>query len=60
MVGVLSDKYGRKNVFTIGCIMFTTASLVATYSTWYWTFLMARFMLGLAAPSMFYSSFIMS
>lgn len=59
-VGILSDKFGRRNSFAGGAIIYTIGSLLTTYSPWYWPFLIGRFFLGSAASGLFYPALIMS
>lgn len=52
--GILSDKYGRKNSFTLGAVFYTVGSLLTSFSPWYWPFLVGRMMLGSASSGLFY------
>lgn len=59
-VGIASDRFGRRKLFAYGAVLFTVASLVATFSPWYWLFLIGRFCLGSSASGLFYPALIMS
>lgn len=52
--GILSDKYGRKNSFTLGAVFYTVGSLLTSFSPWYWPFLVGRMMIGSASSGLFY------
>lgn len=52
--GILSDKYGRKNSFTLGAVFFIVGSLLTSFSPWYWPFLVGRVLLGAASSGLFY------
>lgn len=60
VIGVLSDKFGRKRMFGGGAIMYTVASVVSIFTPWYWPFLIARVFLGLASTCLFYPALVMS
>lgn len=60
VVGILSDKFGRRNSFASGAVIYVTASILTTFSPWYWPFLIGRFFLGSAASGLFYPALIMS
>lgn len=59
-VGIASDRYGRRKLFAYGAILFTIASLLTTFSPWYWLFLIGRFGLGKSSSGLFYPAVIMS
>lgn len=59
-VGIASDRYGRRKLFAYGAILFTIASLLTTFSPWYWLFLVGRFGLGKSSSGLFYPAVIMS
>jgi EmrB/QacA subfamily drug resistance transporter len=46
--GALGDRYGRRNVFLAGCILFLFASLLAGFADGLASMLFARFLQGLA------------
>lgn len=52
--GVFSDKFGRKNAFTLGATFYTIGSLLDSFSPWYWPFFIGRMMLGSASSGLFY------
>lgn len=59
-VGIASDRFGRRKLFAFGAILYTLASLVTTFSPWYWLFLVGRFCLGSSSSGLFYPAVIMS
>lgn len=58
--GIVSDKFGRRNAFAGGAVLYTAASILTTFSPWYWPFLIGRFFLGSSASGLFYPAIIMS
>lgn len=55
--GIISDKFGRKTAFSIGSVVHVVGSILVAASVWYWSFLIGRFMLGLATGALFYAAF---
>ncbi|KAG4075613.1 hypothetical protein HA402_003438 [Bradysia odoriphaga] len=55
--GIISDKFGRKTAFSIGSVVHVVGSVLVAASIWYWSFLIGRFMLGLATGALFYAAF---
>lgn len=48
VLGPLSDRYGRKKITVISCILFILSSAACAMSTGLWLFLLARFIQGTA------------
>jgi len=53
IVGELADRYGRKQVISIGLMIFIVGSILCLITQSYYVFLIGRFLqgLGIAAPS---------
>lgn len=54
LFGIVSDRFGRKNSFTLGAISYTLGSLLTAFSPWYWPFVVGRVLLGAASSGLFY------
>lgn len=54
LFGILSDKFGRKNSFSLGVLCYTLGSLLTSFSMWYWPFLIGRVLLGAASSGIYY------
>lgn len=57
IIGVISDKFGRKLAFTYGALFYIMGSIITTVSPWYWPFVIGRVFIGVAASGIFYPPF---
>ncbi|XP_058795651.1 organic cation transporter protein [Phymastichus coffea] len=56
VLGVSSDRYGRKAVYALGIVMFAIAGPASAYVPWYWAFVVLRLLTGVSFSATQFSS----
>ncbi|KAI4498563.1 hypothetical protein M0802_006269 [Mischocyttarus mexicanus] len=55
--GIISDKFGRKFVYSIGIVMLILSGPISAIVPWYWCFLILRLINGISHAAILYPSF---
>lgn len=56
ILGVSSDRYGRKTIYTLGIVMFVVTGPASAYVPWYWAFVVLRLLTGISFSATQFSS----
>ena len=58
LFGLASDKYGRRQALIFSILVSATTSMIGVAMTTYWSYLMLRFLCGVATEGMLMSAFM--
>lgn len=59
LFGVVADRYGRKRTLMICIFIQSTCGIISSWTPWYWSFILFRFLLALANGGTMITSFVM-
>ncbi|XP_037813576.1 organic cation transporter-like protein [Lucilia sericata] len=57
--GVLADKYGRRPLFVIACVLQLITGVTVSISQWFWFYVLFRFLAGLSTGGTMTTSFVL-
>ncbi|CAB0037967.1 unnamed protein product [Trichogramma brassicae] len=56
VLGVSSDRYGRRAIYVLGILLFVLFAPVSAYVPWYWAFIALRLLTGISFSAVQYSA----